>query len=44
MGVYGFSTMSVVDGKKFIPYNAAPPEALATISSFDEYLGFGRVI
>lgn len=35
--------MSVVVGKKFIPYNAAPPEALATISSFDEYLGFARV-
>lgn len=30
--------MSVVVGKKFIPYKAAPPEALATSSSFDEYL------
>ncbi len=30
--------MSVVVGKKFIPYKAAPPEALATSSSLDEYL------
>lgn len=29
--------MSAVVGKKFIPYNAAPPDALATSSSLEEY-------
>lgn len=30
-------TMSSVVGKKFIPYIASPPEALATSSSLDAY-------
>lgn len=38
-------TMSSVVGKKFKPYSASPPEALATSSSLLEYdLGLVRLV